>query len=336
MMNRQTRKRLSLAALLLSALGLGLTILTPLGVRFLAFVMETRHPGLSLGEVNGSLLQGYTLQQLRYHAATADLSLDQLTLRLEPTALASGRLHVTNLELDGLNIRTAALTAGHLPDLRDIHLMLPFAWQMDRFSLQAARWQAASGPALSLNSLTARLYANPQGVNITELSLQNETLSLELAGGWHPADAQPLAFETHWQLHAAQTLEGQGRVTGDFAQLTLQQTLLKPYPAEALGSMQWGPDGPNWQARLTLPALPLQAVAARLPAWPMEATVDLTGSGQRVRMSGTGSLNVPTLGPLTLATQCDYQPGAALNISRLDVHHPESHARLTALSLIHI
>lgn len=132
-----------------------LLLSTPQGLRLLSTVAQrATHHALQIGHVEGSVLGGFVADGVSWHGKNGSrIELAALHFGWSPWALARGTVHITQLELDGLRVATAAKpkasTKPHKTAFR-LPAGLPLNLRIDDLTVNDARLTAAGGKPFKL------------------------------------------------------------------------------------------------------------------------------------------------------------------------------------------
>ncbi|MBA1330742.1 hypothetical protein QQ73_06075, partial [Candidatus Endoriftia persephone str. Guaymas] len=147
-------------------------------------------------------------------------------------------------------------------------------------------------------------------VQIEHLEAAGFGARVELAGELQLAPLLPLNLELgwHYQLPEGPELSGQGQITGDLAELKLEQTLSAPLAAVLNASLYELQQAPRWDAKLTLNNTDLGAFAANFPTR-VSGRLHSSGTPEVVTVDGRLRLTEPALGELNMDLAATYEDG---------------------------
>jgi translocation and assembly module TamB len=153
------RIALVLAVLLLIVLGLSFWLLrTESGLQFvLARAIGATEGKLAIGTSSGHLGGLVTLDQVRYRDAEAgfDVQVRRVTIAHAPLELLASRLHVTRLEVDGVDIALATVEPPPEPEpeVGEFSLEAPLDIVLDRLVVSDAKLARDGAELARLDSL---------------------------------------------------------------------------------------------------------------------------------------------------------------------------------------
>lgn len=246
------------------------------GLHFL-LTRLTLPEALEIENIEGTLIGGVRLTQVRYHDEKLKFTLDEALLNWRPAALWRNELRAEMLYLQHLRIELPPRDDTPL-QLPDIHL--PITLQLDDMQINdleivRPEWQQP----LRINNASLRARANRGGVTVKYLDISSDAVQLSLNGTLHPYADYWHNIELQWQLQLPDLphFNGSGILKGDLRQTTLQHKLTFPVQAAAQLTLFDLLREPHWQAALQIPRQPLDKVR---DGWPSEAVaLDARGRG---------------------------------------------------------
>lgn len=285
-----------LSLLLVCVLALALLLGTASGNRWLLEKATPFIPGeLSLGEWQGSLLSGITLNDIDYRYQGLAVTLDQVSADMVPRALFSGWLELESLSLGTLHI---TLPPGDdtepqpatLPD----SMALPFGIRIDRLTVDAFQLNdTVLISKLEADSLAA--WRRFQVARLQTHTLANASVQATAQGKLtSPFDVQGTAS---WQLPLpdsdtlqAQQASGQLSLAGPLSRLQVHHQLSGPVDMQSQG--EWLLKDEQWQIALqhrwAAQALPL---ALPQPLALGKGELETSGPLDALRLSGHTGLS---------------------------------------------
>ncbi|MEO7326210.1 MAG: pathogenicity protein, partial [Dokdonella sp.] len=279
-------KRIGIAlAILLALVGLlsFWLLRTESGLQFvLARAIGATDGKLTIGKSSGNLAGSSTIEDLRYHdpAAGLDVHARHTTIAFSPLELLSSRLHLTRLQLDGLDVALTSVPAP--PEQKtsgEFSLAAPLDVVLDRLTLTQAKIVSDGQPLFALDALDIIGRWTRDGVALTSLALRSPDGDADLHGtvsalAGYPGDG---ALQFHWNVDEVRyvgTLSAHG--DGKFARLDL--ALSEPAVATLATTLTQSRDFP-WTATLKVPRFDPKRV--RKDAGIAALALDLAGSGDR-------------------------------------------------------
>ncbi|MGF1686401.1 translocation/assembly module TamB [Photobacterium japonica] len=200
-------KRLSLALLallLVLVLAVAALLYTPAGIKVALWGAEKVLPALSVGKSQGSLLTGFSLQDVRYHDALVDLDAKRLSLILDDHCLLTPAVCVSELALEGMQFSMPALPPSTEPAPTDNTPMatinLPIPISVDRLTLNDIQLDILGNQVAWQHFSTA---ATMSGDTLTLKPTVWDTITLALA----PADETPATAKKPSQKKDAATAQ---------------------------------------------------------------------------------------------------------------------------------
>lgn len=242
-----------LATLLTALLG------TEPGSRWLVQRGVALAPGeLRFEGLRGSFLQGLAFEGLRYEGAGLSAGVQRLELRVNALALFAGRLAISRLHADDIEILTAAgdeTPVADTPFQPPAAIALPLRLSLSDVVLRRLAFSPGGAEPLRLETLRLEA-ALGEVLRIERLAVTLDGLALDLEGQAGLAMPYPvtLALDWRWQAPAAvagglqaQRLEGRLDLAGDLDRLAFQQVLTRPLRASAEGELRDLLTTPAWR-----------------------------------------------------------------------------------------
>ena len=306
---RRVLTTLSLLLLASIILAGGILLGTESGLRWSVRQLESAtHGTLHVGSVQGRLLGGIRVRNLRYRDPHNELRIEYLRLRWQPRALLQRQLRIVSLEASGISLQQKGekKAQGAFQGFS-----LPLTLQLEQASLTRLRYQKEENEPLLLHEIHLRgsfrqttltlqqlEISMPQGELQAEGRLETVAeLPFDITSSWHwnaPPDApvgasgtlriegtpQQYRFEATASLPSERFSPAQMKIegSGDLTQLRVDRLLARWLDGEWRGSgrLQWQP-ALKWEASLAADAVdPSRA----WKAWPGgRIGLSLTGQG---------------------------------------------------------
>jgi translocation and assembly module TamB len=302
----------ALLALIGLLLGLGLVVHSENGTRWLFDLARDLAPGeLSAESLKGRLTGPLDLTGLSYHDGDLLLELDRLHLDWRPTALLQRRLQIISLELDRGRLALPPTESDAAPTKPFPGLSLPLELVLESLQLTDIHIiSPTTAEPIVIEQVGLAARAVDDVVQIEHLEAAGFGARVELAGELQLAPLLPLNLELgwHYQLPEGPELSGQGQITGDLAELKLEQTLSAPLAAVLNASLYELQQAPRWDAKLTLNDTDLGAFAADFPIR-VSGRLHSSGTPEVVKVDGRLRLTEPTLGELNMDLAGTYEDG---------------------------
>ncbi|MEM1434057.1 MAG: translocation/assembly module TamB domain-containing protein [Pseudomonadota bacterium] len=266
------------------ALGLVLALLlgTAPGTRLVLGAVVPLVPGLSITGLEGSLSSPLRVSGLRYAAPTLELGLEQAILHWRPGALLRGRLRITELAVEGLNLKLGASAepAEPSPEAEPLRLPeLPVAVELDQLRLVDVRMlDEAGNPTLELSSaaLTGHWSVQELALELLELSLDTPDLALAATGAVTLAPGSGLLADARlrsqlrYQLTPSDRswtpVAGALRTHGAVRQLEIDNALEAPHASVVTGVLSGLPTVPAVDLNIRIDAVDPAQVRSGWPA----------------------------------------------------------------------
>lgn len=327
------------AVLLLLLLGLSFWLLrTESGLQFvLARAIGATEGKLAIGTSSGQLSGPVTLDQVRYRDAEAgfDVQVRRVTITHAPLELLASRLHVTRLEVEGVDIALATVEPPPepTPEAGEFSLEAPLDIVLDRLVVSDAKLARDGAELARLDSLDVAGRWTREGVAIQSLALKSPDGEVDLRGTVSALAGYPGDGETRFRWRVQDTeYAGTLKAHGDGRVAQLELDLSSPTPAHLVANLTQT-DAFPWTAKLAVPRFDPHVVQ---PDSGLAAlALSLEGSGDR--RSGTlgGEVGINDhrvlLDPLRYALD-----GQQLRIETLSLRSPEAAGVLNAIGTVQL
>ncbi len=288
---------------------------------------------LDIGAIEGSILYGLSVRDLRYASRDDEGSLEvnvgRLAFAWRPWTILAGELSLLFLEIEGLHIdvQDESEMDGDDDDfdlaaLFDDLFGLPLTLRIDNASVsdasltlgqerhelaRLALWARLGDGAMALDYVGLEALGAEVSLSIL---LRQESLALDASGQWR--------FDSD-----EQSLGGNLAISGNLQQLQLRHELLSPLPLISEGSVRLGLlDGAPIEFDFGHRAVGLvEALELPPPLQMVEATVQTRGSPDEIALEAAVDVEVEGLEALRISLQGSFA-GEQLQISRLAVDSP--------------
>ena len=326
-----------LALVLILAAGLGVLLGTQSGLRWgLDLAQRLAPETLSVGEIEGRVLDRLRLSDVTLHLPTLDLRIGALELDWSPRALLSGVLDVGRLAVRDLDVALGPSTEDDEP-LTLPAIVLPLGVEVGELSLERLRILRAGAdePLFALESarLADSLLAGGElDLGRLEARLLEPALSAGLQGRATLIDQYPLALDLDWALDLSPEarLAGEGRLSGDLQRLELTQALSGPVEVQLAAEVKDVLGALGWDGRIEVARVDLPAFRADLPPIEVQARLATQGTLAEAALSGTLDTRAPDrpeLGQLALVLDLLWKENR-LSVRSLELAEQVSNADL--------
>jgi len=322
-----------LIAVLLLALVSMLTWLTTTegGLRWAYQQIEPRLPGeLAVTKLEGRLIGPITARSIAYQLGGTLIKADQLILEWQPSALLAANVDISRLHIRSLKIVSPeAGKTGQPLTLPEVRLPLRVALKdvvVDGFNL------SQNDQSLDLQQIRLKATTVFSQVDIKELSINTDTLSLNIKGELQSTRNYPHELEIQWQakLPSGAVIEGNGQLAGDTAMTRIKQHLSGPLQLTLDAELNDLLDQLNWQAKVDVTAFDASQLDTDWPA--VSGQLELEGKGDLTTATLSGKLdgNHPETGPFDAVFRLHRLGDNSLQVEQLALHSPASETRLQA------
>lgn len=319
------------AVLLLIVLALSFWLLrTESGLQFvLARAIGATEGKLAVGASSGRLSGPVTLDQVRYRDAEAgfDVQVRRVTIAYAPFELLASRLHVKQLELEGVDVALTTVEPQPAQEGGEFSLEAPLDIVLDRLVLADAKLAQDGAEIVRLDSLDVAGRWTREGVAIQSLALKSPDGEVDLHGTVSALAGYPGDGETRfrWRVQGTE-YAGTLKAHGDGRAARLELELRAPTPASLVADLTQTDAWP-WTATLAVPRFDPRVVQA--DAGLAALALKLEGNGDRRSGTLTGEVDVNDhrvqLDPLRYALD-----GQRLVIEALSLRSPEAVGVLNA------
>jgi translocation and assembly module TamB len=305
--------------ILLALLGGGVAVLlgSEVGLRTLLTLGQRMAPGeLTVSRVEGQILGGFELQQLRYESPGFGLALRELELRWQPRALLQGTLHVELLRAVGVSLRREPSDAPVVEDepaTGPPELELPVVVQLDELQVQELSLsEGAQPPRTVLESLRLESLRLDRTLSLGALRANGPEWQVQAAGRALPREDWTMNLELDWRAEIPDrgSQAGIGTLTGDATSVELYQRLTGFAPGVLRARLQEPFGELSWDLRLGLEGL----VLSELPQAPLAGRLQASGDRKSAHIEGRIGLAIAETGPLL----ADFQVDANAEVLRID------------------
>jgi len=308
-----TRRRRLVYAFSLFALSLSITLWVVLasswGLSLALRLASTALPGkLVVAGHQGSLLGPMQLHGLRYHDQRVSISLERADLAWHMLPLLYGRLVVSKISLDKLDVELQA--AGTQTRKSTASLVLPLTFEVSGAEVHglSLRSAAASKP-IHIDELRFSAHGAGQHLQLRQFELSGYGAGIRAEGelGLTPQLPVNLNLELKYRAANGKAYASKGTLQGDMQSLTLRQTLSAGSPASLTATATDLDSKLHWNARLEVAQLNPHAILASAPALQVSGTLEAKGDLQNLSAESKVEIVSKTLGSarLSLSGQSD-------------------------------
>lgn len=189
-----------LALLLVLVMAIATLLYTPAGVKIALWGAQKALPALSVGGSSGSLLKGFTLEQVNYQDGSINLATDSLALDIDDSCLLEPAVCISNLALQGVDFAMPTLPASSDNEETSAEpvteISLPFPVTVDRVELNdisldilgnKVTWQAFSTAARMEGSLLTLKPTDWEGIELTLAKSESKAEPAANTSGTEPS-----------------------------------------------------------------------------------------------------------------------------------------------------
>jgi len=211
------------------------------GSRWLLQQFLSRLPAqVSVASIEGRLLDGIQLAELRYQSDTETIAIKNMVFSWQPSALFSGTLKIVDVSLNGLEVSLGERKdqTGSSFDF-DAELGLPLQLIIENFLLTNAQLNLA-GQTYQLEKLQFSALTNNGLLKITSLAINGQGVDAALQGQIAIGKGFPFSLNTSWKVNAEKNGLWQGTtlINGDVHKLFIDNQLATPFKVALKGSVE--------------------------------------------------------------------------------------------------
>ncbi|MEP7042451.1 MAG: translocation/assembly module TamB domain-containing protein [Dokdonella sp.] len=307
------------------------------GAKFaLGRALDAMEGKLSVEKSEGRLFGPLTLEGVRYHDAAngVDAKLGRVRVELAPLELLSRRVHITNVELERLDVALTTVPPKPAPSSsQPFTLQAPIDLVLDRLALQQAAISQDGNAVFALDSLDVGAVWTKDGAVVKQLALRAPDGSVDLAGTVSALAGYPGNGEVtfRWKV-AEQTIAGTLKALGDGKQAKLDLSLSEPTPATISAELTQSADLP-WSAKVNVPRFDPKKLRKDISLNALALSLQGSGDKQHGDLNAMIDINDHRvqLEPLRYTLQ-----GQTFEIDALTLKTPEAAGRLNAKGAIQL
>jgi translocation and assembly module TamB len=263
------------------------------GARFaLARAVGATDGRLAVEHIEGRLAGPLILTGLRWKDAAAgvDAKVARVALDLAPAELLARRVHVTALEVDGVDVALGTVPPRPEEPAGEFSLSAPIDIVLDRMALTGARISKDGEPVFALERLDLAGAWTRAGAVVKTLSMTAPDGEVQLAGTVAAAAGYPGNGEVRFRWKVADVdYAGILKATGDGSAARLDLALVEPMAATVAATLGETAAWP-WTLAVTVPAFdPAVLLGASNHR---SLALDLQGSGDKAQGTHAGALEV--------------------------------------------
>ncbi len=221
-------------------------ITTEKGSRWLLQTAFSSIKQISTAEINGSIANSLTLKKLYYQQSSDfSISIKEFKLKWHSTELLKGHLHITLIQLDGIEIKGQPSGSQDKEDKSAVP-EIPLSLNIDQLIINQLSWlNEGSKTELQQLLLTAQLKHNI--LKLSKLKLAMPPLQINAASEIQLQSDWPLTAELDWSyMMEASKLKGLFKVTGNMDQFDIYSTIKGAVVSEQQGFIKLSANQPEF------------------------------------------------------------------------------------------
>jgi translocation and assembly module TamB len=307
------------ALLVLAAFGY-LLLATDVGLTWLVRVAERSFDQLKVGRAAGSVLHGFSLQELNYRMEDMSVDVREIEVEWQPKALPAGTLQVDAVRLEGVRIVQSEATAKPPESTKWPDLHLPLEVVVNELLVLDASWQTSeTAEPIRFERIEAALNFRDGRITVERLDAKTPEAKATISGTLASAEQPPIELDTAWRLTLPNRpgIEGAGTITGGLDRISIVQRISTPTPMSVTADVAIGVDAIAWSAEVDLPEFPLDRIDPGWEAWPFSAHLKGEGSRREAKVAGNFALGLPEVGRAEGRLDLNYRDPGELELKTL-------------------
>ena len=258
---------------------------------------------LQVRQVSGSVIEGVELQGINFNDAGLTLTSDRLFLEIDLWALLSPKIHITQAEIEQLEIHLLKTEepANVSPDSITLPvLVLPLAVQLDQLLVDQIRLTQGGNLytlqqlQLQIETLGSQIIIDKLDTRLVDIAIDTEhhyDVDINIAGNIEIAGnyAHDLQMDWKTQLSSDVMIDNSTSISGDLKSTQLRHQSRGPLQANLSLQLKDLLQNPGWQAELELVGFDSHFVDPTLPA--LRGDLELSAKGDLQSARVTGRLN---------------------------------------------
>lgn len=285
----------------------GFVISTETGLQSLIALAERVAPGqLAVASASGRLLGPLRVEGLRYEQGSLQLTLGNADLDWQPSALFSGKVHITRLHFSDLEVQLPPGDSAPsspepltLPDIR-----LPVAVSVADLQGRSIRIQPPNAQPIQIDAVNLKAHSEADDLRIETLEIQTPQGTARISGLVTPVGGYPLQIRLDWRLLTPNYGEfaGHGDISGELRdRLQLTHNITGAATLDVRGEVRQPlTPKPAWSAQAQLKVADLQPFAPELAGKPLAVQLDAHGVLTQFQGHGEIAATLPELGATTV------------------------------------
>jgi translocation and assembly module TamB len=293
--------------------------------------------------LSGRLAGPLTVTGLKVKTEGFGLELDNFELEWQPSQLFHKILDVERIAVEGL--RYTQLKTG-VPEVEDEsasfalpeNIELPLEVRLGEVSLKDFQFRSAQDAApFVIESARLAAAATTQKIDLLDVQVTSPSFSLEGGVSLVTALDYPLNGELHWQLPVPDypVVSGVTTVSGSLREMTIEQTVAKPYDVQASVLLREPLTQLAFEALVEASPLKLQSLNPDLPPVTVQFAVTGKGVPEDITFSLDGWVEDPEMGRFDAVAGGRFS-AQTVNLDELTITVPEQPARLTGRGQIEL
>ncbi len=221
---------------------------------------------LQIGQVDGSLLRGVHLQNLRFHSATLSLQIDQFQARWQASSMLRGLLKVQSLHAQGIRVHTEP---GDQPKASEFppQFSTPIGISLANAVVEDLSISQADQEPVKIERIELGATFQGNRLGLDHLVVKGPTVQLSGMGTAQLGDDYSADLTVKWGLQVNGVhWGGAGTVQGDRTDLRIHHQLEAPLQAQLQAQLEDVFHKTRWQANWDVPPFDADALLRRLQA----------------------------------------------------------------------
>ena len=251
-------------------------------------------------DIEGRLLDHFSLTDVRYKSATETISIDKLAVSWRPEQLLRGRLHLVDITIDGLHVSLTDTPTTQKTDT--FELTLPLQITIENASLNRVTYQSGDF-VQNLEKLQFAIDTDGNQLKIGSLTIDDSVVNASVQGQIALNKDFDFNATAAWQLNSEQNGELQGATTlsGNLKALSFSHQVSSPFKLNLQGKLDDLENAPHITAHADWHNLvwPINGSTAQIKS--DQGSVEVSGLLSDYHISLNGQLSQQYLSDATLS-----------------------------------
>ncbi|MBC8412563.1 hypothetical protein H8E50_02675, partial [bacterium] len=264
-------------------------LMTESGLRWTFRQLSYAVSGLSARSIKGRLAGPLQIQGLLYKEPELSLELNSLNLNWDPLKLLTLKLHLTELDIEGVKIITSANETSAQTEFLPGDLHLPVAIEIGNATIKNILISDQDQQPFLIDSAVLSTSVNALSAEVHVLKIASPLFTASIKGDISLSENLPLDMFLEWEVYpeGLAAVKGKGRIAGSLKEFKIEQETSAPFRANLKGTVQNITQDIQWEASVTLAELLTGRVNAEWPDIHLTAGLQIEGTASKADIKGT-------------------------------------------------